>query len=111
VKIRYPADSRQLRCEVNAEMKKQKYKVPVLLNQVIGDVVYAKCQCPTGAAAILFQMLDFCQLGLSEVPDEKTCAEELKQWHVPKKNPNLRVLFYLLTQEVSHPQLQISGQP
>jgi uncharacterized Zn finger protein len=37
-----------------------------------------KCQCPAGAgghckhvAAILFQVLDFCELELSEVHDEK----------------------------------------
>ena len=36
-------------------------------------------------AAILFQLLDFCELELSQVPDEKTCTEELQQWHVQKK--------------------------
>ena len=30
-------------CHVNAEMKKQDYEVYVHLNQVISDIVYAKC--------------------------------------------------------------------
>ena len=72
-------------------MKKQDYEVYVHLNKVTGAVVYAKCQCSGGAsgrckhvAAILFQLLDFCELELSQVPDEKTCTEELQQWHVQK---------------------------
>ena len=79
-------------CQVNAEMKRQDDEVYVHLNQVTGDIVYAKCQCPAGASgrckhvvAVLFQLLDFCELELSQVPDEKTCTEELQQWHVPKK--------------------------
>ena len=67
-----------VRCQVNSEMKKQYYEVYVHLNQVTSDVVYAKCQCSGGAsgcckhvAAILFQLLDFCELELSQVPDEK----------------------------------------
>ena len=65
-------------CQVNAEMKKQDYEVYVHLSQVTGDIVYAKCQCSGGASghckhvvAILFQLLDFCELELSQVPDEK----------------------------------------
>ena len=41
--------------------------------------------CSKHVAAILFQLLDFCELELSQVPDEKTCTEELQQWHVKKK--------------------------
>ena len=62
-----------------------------ILSQVTGDIVYAKCQCSGGASchckhvvAILFQLLDFCELELSQVPDEKICTEKL-QWHVQKK--------------------------
>ena len=67
-----------VRCHVNAEMKKQNHEVYVHLNQVTCDDVCAKCQCPAGAsgrckqvAAILFQLLDFCEPELPRVPDEK----------------------------------------
>ena len=70
-------------CQVNAEMKKQDYEVYVHLSQVTSDIIYAKCQCSGGASghckhvvAILFQLLDFCELELSQVPDEKICTEE-----------------------------------
>ena len=90
-----------VRCQVNAEMRKLEYTVYVHLNQVNGDIAYAKCQCPAGAggrckhvAAILFQLLDFSELDLTEVPDDKTCTEELQQWHVPKKLQNKGAILF-----------------
>ena len=75
-----------VRCQVNTEMKKQDYEVYLHLNQVTGDVVHAKCQSPAGTsgrckhvATISFQLLDFCELELSQGSDEKSCAEELQQ--------------------------------
>ena len=77
-----------IRCQVNAQMRKK----DVHLDQTSGDIVFAKCHCPAGAggrckhvAALLFQLLDFIELGLTEIPDDKTCTQELQQWHVPKK--------------------------
>ena len=73
-------------------MRKKEYLVYVRLDQTSGDIVFAKCHCPAGAggrckhvAALLFQLLDFIELGLTEIPDDKTCTQELQQWHVPKK--------------------------
>ena len=82
-----------VRCNVNAEMKKKQYTVYVHLIQTTGNVDYAKCQCPAGAggrckhvAATLFQLLDFIELGLSDIPNEKTCTEEIQKWHIPRKD-------------------------
>ena len=75
-----------VRCDVSAEMKKKMYTVYIHLNQITSKIEYAKCQCPAGAggrckhvAAVLFQLLDFAELDLDEVPDDKTCTQELQQ--------------------------------
>ena len=82
-----------VRCKVNAEMKKKTYTVYVHINQITSKIEYAKCECPAGAggrckhvAAILFQLLDYTELDSNEVPDDKTCTQQLQQWHVPKKS-------------------------
>ena len=68
-------------------MWKLEYIVYVHLNQVNSDIAYAKCQHPLGTggcckhvAAILFQLLDFCEPDLTAVPDDKTHTEELNTW-------------------------------
>ena len=94
-----------VRCDVRAEMKKKMYTVYIHLNQITSKIEYAKCQCPAGAggrckhvAAVLFQLLDFAELDLDEVPDDKTCTQELQQWHIPKKTDSAGpVLFEDLT--------------
>ena len=35
-------------------------------------------------AAVLFQILDYIELELKEVPDDLTCTQVLQQWHVPR---------------------------
>lgn len=71
-----------VRCFINAEMKRKQYLVYVHLHQHSGDVTYAKCNCPAGAggcckhvAATLYQLLDYIELGLSDIPDDKTCTQ------------------------------------
>ena len=58
-------------------MKKQSYAVYIHL---------AKCFCKAGVgdcckhvAATLFQIRDFVELGLSTVPDDRTCTDVLQQ--------------------------------
>ena len=58
-----------------------------------GGVVYANCLCKAGkggcckhVAALLFQILDYIQLELVEVPDDLTCTQLLQQWHVPRSD-------------------------
>ncbi|CAB3988451.1 aldo keto reductase [Paramuricea clavata] len=69
-------------------MKKKQYLVYVHLHQHSGDIAYAKCYCPAGAggcckhvAATLYQLLDYIELGLSDIPDDKTCTQELQKAH------------------------------
>ena len=76
---------------VHATMKKQSYSVYVHLNQLNGEVLYANCACVAGkcgcckhVAAPLYQINDYIQLELSEVPDDLTCTQLLQQWHVPR---------------------------
>ena len=62
-------------------MRKKQHVVYVRLDQSSGDVVYLKCGCPASVgccckhvAATLFQLLDYIELGLSDIPDHKTCT-------------------------------------
>ena len=92
-----------LKARVHASMKKLSYIVYVHLNQVNGDVVHGHCSCKAGkggqckhAAAMLYQILDYVQLELSEVPDFVTSTQVLQKWHVPSgqgSNSNDTILF------------------
>ena len=79
-----------VKSEVHASMKKAQYTVYAHLHQDTGKVSHASCSCVAGkggcckhVAALLFQVLDFIQLELTEVPDDLTCTQLLQQWHVP----------------------------
>ena len=70
-----------VKCNVHASMKKTQYVVYVHLHQDTGKVSHASCSCPAGqggcckhVAALLFQLLDYIQLELTEVPDDLTCT-------------------------------------
>ena len=82
-----------VKSRVCASMKQQSYTVYVHLSQTNGKVVQAMCSCKGGAggcckhvAATLFQIHDFCELGLSTVPDDKTCTDVLQQWNAAKNS-------------------------
>ena len=45
-------------------------------------------------AAQLFQLLDFCELNLIEVPDDKSCTEELQKGHVPNTLDNKSAVIF-----------------
>ena len=90
-----------VKCNVHASMKKLKYTVYVHLHQDTGKVSYASCSCVAGrggcckhVAALLFQILDFIQLELSEVPDDLTCTQLLQQWHVPSSEDLKTALLF-----------------
>ena len=87
---------------VHASMKKAHYVVYVHLHQDTGKISCASCTCTAGkggcckhVAALLFQILDYIQLELTEVPDDLTCTQLLQQWHVPNTSEKLdtAVLF------------------
>ena len=77
-----------LKCE------KKQYIVYVHLDQSSGDVVYAKCCCCKHVAATLFQLLDYIELDLSDIPDDKTCTQDIQQWHVRKKSTAQEALLF-----------------
>ena len=72
-----------------------------------GEVLYAKCTCKAGAggcckhvAAVLYQLVDFKELDLKSIPDDKTCTDLLQKWHVPGEKQNTEpILFSELTFE------------
>jgi hypothetical protein len=91
-----------VRGKVNAQMKKEEYTVYVHLLCDSGRVVHASCGCPAGKGgcckhvdALLFQLLDYKELELTEVPVKISCTEKLQSWNVPTLYPEKRgaVLF------------------
>ena len=40
--------------------------------------------CCKHVAAALYQLVDYTELDLKEVPDDKTCTYIFQKWHVPK---------------------------
>ena len=57
-------------------MKSNTYIVYVHLNKATGEVEYSNCTCPAGkgdkckhVVALLFQIIEYKQLDLTEVPD------------------------------------------
>ena len=93
-----------VKCNVHASMKKTQCVVYVHLHQDTGKVSHASCSCPAGqggcckhVAALLFQLLDYIQLELTEVPDDLTCTQLLQQWHVP---PNDKLETALVFEQV-----------
>ncbi len=68
-----------------------KYSVIISLAKCSCCVTGAKCNCKAGAggcckhiAALLYSILDFTELGLKEIPQNKTFAEQPQPWHKPK---------------------------
>ena len=69
-----------------------KYSTIVSLGELSGYVVGAQCSCKAGAggcckhvAELLYSILDYVELGLKDIPQDKSCTEQPQQWHKPKK--------------------------
>ena len=84
---------------VDASMKKLVYTVYVHLNQDTGEIAYASCKSKAGkggcckhVVALMFQIIEYVQLQLEEIPDDLTCTQLLQQWHVPR-NDELNLFF------------------
>ena len=50
--------------------------------------------CCKHVAATLLQIYDFVELGLSIVPDDKSCTDILQQWNVPKNTATESPLLF-----------------
>ncbi|XP_028417051.1 uncharacterized protein LOC114541314 [Dendronephthya gigantea] len=86
---------------VNAAMKNNVYTVYVHLNEANGEVVHTNCTCTAGkggqckhVVALLFQIIEYKQLDMTEIPDTPTCTELLQQWHVPRKDESDKPVLY-----------------
>ena len=84
-----------VKCLVSASMKNIRYRVYVHLCQVSGDILYGKCACKAGCGrcckhvgAVLYQLVEYRQLGINVVPDDKTCTDIFQKWHVPGEGQN-----------------------
>lgn len=108
-----------VRGKVNAQMKKDEYTVYVHLRYTTGKVIHSHCECPAGkggcckhVAAVLFQLLDYRELELLEVPIQLSCTEKLMSWNIPALCPGKRgaVLFEDLLFEQADYQRDKLGQ-
>ena len=75
-----------VKARVSASMKNVSYLVYVHLNQISGEVEYAKAGqggCCKHVAALLYTMLDFVNLNLKAIPTELTCTQLPQKWNVP----------------------------
>jgi hypothetical protein len=79
-----------VKARVSASMKSVSYQVYVHLNQVNGEVEYAKCCCKARqggcckhVAALLYTILDLANLNLQNIPVERTCTQLPQKWNVP----------------------------
>ena len=77
------------------------YTVYVHLNKANEEVVYSNCTCKVGKGeqckhivALLFQVIEYKQLYMTEVPDHLTCTELLQEWHVLRKNESDEAVLY-----------------
>ena len=58
----------------------------------------------------IFQILDYIQLELVEVPDDLTCTQLLQQWHVPRSDETDKsVLFEDLHFEKASYEKDVNG--
>ena len=62
----------------------------VKYNQETGDVIHGHCSCKAGkggrckhVAVMLYQIIDYVQLELLEVPLSLTCTQVQQKWNVP----------------------------
>ena len=107
-----------VKANVHVAMKQKSYVVYVHLNQATGEVIHGHCLCKAGkggrckhVAALLFQVIDYIQLELSEVPDDLTCTQILQQWHVPRTDElDKPVLYEDITCEKASYKKDASGR-
>ena len=86
---------------VNATMKNIDYTVYVHLNHENGEILKCNCTCKAGKGAqckhivaLLFQVIEYKHLELSEIPNDHTCTQLLQQWHVPRKDECDEAVLY-----------------
>ena len=81
--------------------EKQHNHCYVHLSDENGNVLYANSSCIAGkggqckhVVALLFQIIEYKQLDITDVPDQPTCTQLLQQWHVPRKDESDEPVLY-----------------
>ena len=66
------------------------YSTVVALSKILSYVLGAQCNsnargggCGKHCAALLYNILDYVELGLAIIPENKTCTENPQQWNSP----------------------------
>ena len=66
----------------------------VALSKISGYVLGAQCNSKAGAggcckhvAAFLYDILDYVEVGLAIIPEDKTCPDVPQQWNRPRNIP------------------------
>ena len=85
------------------------YSTVVALSKSTGYVIGACCKCKAGAggcckhvAALLYNILDYIELGLAAIPEDKTCTDKLQQWNRPKTSASNGTILFSEIQCVHH---------
>ena len=110
----YTGSAQENRCLFHATVKPSfkttgSYSVVISLCKASGKVVGASCKCKAGAggcckhvAALLYNILDYTELGLSAIPDDKTCTDKPQQWNKPSTSSQDKTVLFSDIQFVHH---------
>ena len=85
------------------------YSTVVALSKLTGYIIGARCKCKAGAsgcckhvAALLYNILDYVELGLAAIPEGKTCTDKPQQWNRPKASASNGPILFSDIQFVHH---------
>ena len=70
------------------------YSIVVALSKISSNVIGAQCNCNAGSggfckhvAALLYNIFDYVEFGLANIPEYKTCTDTPPQWIKPRNIP------------------------
>ena len=96
--------------EVKPSMKTTRsYSTVVALSKLTGYVIGSCCKCKAGAGgcckhvvALLYNILDYVELGLAAIPEGKTCNDKPQQWNRLKASASNGPILFSDIQFVHH---------
>ena len=110
----HPGSLSDNHCIFHAEVKPSMkttgiYSTAIALSKLTGYVIGACCKCKAGAggcckhaAALLYNILDYVELGLAAIPEGKTCTDKPQQWNRPKASASNGPILFSDIQFVHH---------
>ena len=102
----HPGDSSANQCIFYAQGKPSMkiigcYSTVVTLSKSTGYVIGAHRKCKAGAggcckhvAALLYNILDYVELGLAAIPEDKTCTDKPQRWNRPKTSASIGPILF-----------------